>query len=183
MKYLVITGLFFLTACTSYPVGNPNVPEPVKALELERYLGKWYELARYENRFEKGCEAVTAEYAKRDDGLISVLNTCRKGGVDGEKDTAEGKARIVEGSNGAKLKVSFFGPLFFGDYWVLDRAEDYSWSIVGEPLGKYLWILTRDAVPDKQKRDALIARAKTLGYDTSLLYFPKQPPANPMGDK
>lgn len=171
-----ITGLILLTACGSYPAGNANVPQPTKAVELERYLGKWYELARYENRFEKGCEAVTAEYAKRDDGLISVLNTCRKGSVDGEKDTAEGKAKIVEGSNGAKLKVSFFGPFFFGDYWVLDRAEDYSWSIVGEPSGKYLWILTREPVLSKDKRDALINKAKALGYDTSLLYFPKQPP-------
>lgn len=177
MKYFAMIAPLFLIACDSYPVGNPHVPEPIKAVELERYLGTWHELARYENRFEKGCEAVTAEYTKRDDGLVGVLNTCRKGGVDGKKDTAEGKARIVEGSNGAKLKVSFFGPFFFGDYWVLDRADDYSWSIVGEPSGKYLWILTRNAVPDKQTRDALIAKAKALGYDTSLLYFPKQPPA------
>ena len=178
MKYLTIIAPIFLIACSNYPVGNTNVPEPVKMVELEHYLGKWYELARYENRFEEGCEAVTAEYAKRDDGLIHIVNTCRKDSVDGKREVAIGKAKIVKDSGGAKLKVSFFGPFFFGDYWVLDRAEDYSWSIVGEPSGKYLWILTRDAVPDKQKRDALIARVKTLGYDTSLLYFPKQPPAN-----
>lgn len=177
MKYgLLLVSILALGACNSMPVGNPNAPEPAKAVELERYLGKWYELARYENRFEKGCEAVTAEYAKRDDGLIKVLNSCRKGAVDGEKETAEGKAKIVEDSNGAKLKVSFFGPFFFGDYWVLDRAEDYSWSIVGEPSGKYLWILTRDAVPGKVKREELVTKAKALGYDTSLLVFPKQPP-------
>jgi apolipoprotein D and lipocalin family protein len=147
-------------------------------VELERHLGKWYELARYENRFEKGCEAVTAEYAKRKDGLISVLNTCRKGGVAGPVDTAEGKAKIVEGSNGAKLKVSFFGPFYFGDYWVLDRAEDYSWSIVGEPSGKYLWILSRKAMLSDAEKNALVRKAKALGYDTSLLVFPKQPPAD-----
>lgn len=150
-------------------------PQPAKAVDLDRYLGKWYELARYENRFEKGCEGVTAEYAKREDGLIQVINTCRKDSVNGPVDTAEGKAKIVEGSNGAKLKVSFFGPFFFGSYWVLDRAENYSWSIVGEPSGKYLWILTRDAVPSKTMRDELVGKAKALGYDTSLLYFPKQP--------
>ena len=177
MKSIIaIIGLSLLTACASYPVGNTNVPEPAKAVVIERYLGKWYELARYENRFEKGCEAVTAEYAKRDDGLIQVVNTCRQGSVNGEKEVAEGKAKIVEGSNGAKLKVSFFGPFFFGDYWVLDRAEDYSWSIVGEPSGKYLWILSRDAVPGKAKREELVTKAKALGYDTSLLIFPKQPP-------
>lgn len=172
-----IAGLFFLAACSSYPVGNGKVPQPAKSVKLERYLGKWYELARYENRFEKGCEAVTAEYALRKDGLVQVVNTCRKGSVDGERDIAEGKAKVVDGSNGAKLKVSFFGPFYFGDYWVLDRAEDYSWSIVGEPSGKYLWILTREAVPGKAERDALVGKANALGYDTSLLYFPKQPPA------
>lgn len=171
-----ITGLLFLTACGSYPVGNPSVPEPAKAVELERYLGKWYEIARYENRFEKGCEAVTAEYAKRDDGLIKVLNTCRKGAVDGPVDTAEGKAKIVEGSNGAKLKVSFFGPFFFGDYWVLDRAEDYSWSIVGEPSGKYLWLLARKPTLSDEAKALLINKIKSLGYDTSLIHYPKQPP-------
>lgn len=167
--------LFFLAGCSSYPVGNPHVPQPAKAVELDRYMGKWYEIARYENRFEKGCEAVTAEYAKRDDGLIRVLNTCHKGAISGAQDSAEGKARIVEGSNGAKLEVSFFGPFYLGDYWVLDRADDYSWSIVGEPSGKYLWLLARKPVLAEAEREKLVTRIKGLGYDTSLLYFPKQP--------
>lgn len=174
MKFLS-SLLLLLAACTSYPVGNPNVPEPAKAVELERYLGRWYELARYENRFEKGCEGVTAEYAKQDDGMVQVINTCRKGGVGGEKDVADGKAKIVEGARGAKLKVSFFWP-FYGDYWVLDRAEDYSWSIVGEPSGKYLWILTRKPVLPVAEREALVRRAAEMGYDVSLLYFTAQPP-------
>lgn len=163
-----------LSACATCPPGNNNVPQPAKTVQLERYLGKWYEMARYENRFEKGCEGVTAEYSKREDGLIKVLNTCHKGSVHGEKDVAEGKARIVEDSGNAKLEVSFWGPFYFGDYWVLDHADDYSWSIVGEPSGKYLWILTRDAVPSTKKRNALIARAKALGYDTARLYLTKQ---------
>ena len=160
------------TVFSKHPVGNAAVPQPAKSVELQRYLGKWYELARYEQGFQKDCDGVTAEYALRDDGKISVLNKCRK--PDGKLDDAKGTAKIVDTATNAKLKVSFFGP-FYGDYWVLDRAEDYSWSIVGEPSGRYLWILSRDATPGQAKLDALIARARALGYDTSMLRITRQP--------
>ncbi|KQR76439.1 lipocalin [Burkholderia sp. Leaf177] len=169
---LVIGGLGVLAACASAgnnKSGNDDVPEPAKAVDLDRYLGQWYEFARYENRFERGCEAVTANYAKREDGLISVINSCRKGSVNGAPKSVEGKAKIVADSNNAKLKVSFFGPFYVGDYWVLDHADDYTWSIVGEPSGRYLWILTREAKPSAQLRTALIDRARKLGYDVTLL--------------
>ena len=77
----------------------------------------------------------------------------------------------------AKLKVSFFGPFFFGDYWVLDHAEDYSWSVVGEPSGKYLWLLCREATPAEAVKVALVRRATELGYDVSMLRMTRQPPA------
>lgn len=166
MKWLMMTAALLLAACEPMPVGNTNVPEPAKAVEIERYLGKWYEIGRYENRFEKGCEAVTAEYSLREDGIIRVLNSCDK---NGERDSAEGKAKPVEGSNNAKLKVSFFGPFYLGNYWVLDRAEDYSWSIVGEPEGKYLWLLARKANLSAKQKQALWKRAAALGYDTTLI--------------
>lgn len=162
-----------LSACVSGPSGNPNPPQPAKTVELERYLGKWYEVARYDMRFEKGCEGVTAEYSKRADGLIRVLNTCRQGALDGPVKTAEGKAKVVDQATNAKLKVSFFGP-FFGDYWVMDRADDYSWAIVGEGSGKYLWLLSRRP-PTQADREALTARAKALGYDVGMLRQTKQP--------
>ena len=160
------------TVFSRHPVGNAAVPQPAKAVELQRYLGKWYELARYEQGFQKDCDGVTAEYALRDDGKISVLNRCRK--PDGSIDDAKGTAKIVDTVTNAKLKVSFFGP-FYGDYWVLDHADDYSWSIVGEQSGRYLWLLSRDATPGQDKFDALIARARALGYDTSMLRITKQP--------
>jgi apolipoprotein D and lipocalin family protein len=165
-----------LAACTSMPVGNPDVPEPARAVDFERYKGRWYEFARYENRFERNCEGVTAEYARRDDGLISVVNTCRKGGPDGPAEVARARAKPVGDPLNAKLKVSFFGP-FFGDYWVLDRADDYSWAIVGEGSGRYLWVLTREPVPSAAEAQALIERVSSLGYDTKLLHMTKQPPA------
>jgi len=159
-------------AFSKHAVGNVAVPQPAKSVELSRYLGRWYELARYEQGFQKDCDGVTADYILRADGNISVLNSCRK--PDGKQKQANGKAKIVDTATGAKLKVSFFGP-FYGNYWVLDRAEDYSWSIVGEPSGRYLWILSREPNPSQAKRDALIARAKALGYDTSMLRITKQP--------
>ena len=160
------------TVFSRHPVGNRAVPEPAKSVEIGRYLGRWYELARYEQGFQKDCEGVTADYALRDDGKISVLNRCRK--PDGKVTDAKGKAKIVDTTSNAKLKVSFFGP-FYGDYWVLDRAEDYSWAIVGEPSGRYLWILSREAAPGKATVDALIARAGALGYDTSMIRVTQQP--------
>jgi apolipoprotein D and lipocalin family protein len=152
---------------TRPPVGNPDVPEPAKEVDLERYLGLWYELGRYENRFERGAEAVAARYSLQPDGKIRVLNSCRLGSIDGPPRDAEGKAFAVPGSGNAKLKVAFFGPLYVGNYWILDHADDYGWSIVGEPSGRYLWLLSRTAHPADELRDAIEARVKALGYDWS----------------
>jgi apolipoprotein D and lipocalin family protein len=161
----------------SCPVGNRSVPEPAKPLDLSRYLGRWYEIARYDSSFERDCEGVTSEYSLRPDGLIRVLNTCHKGSPEGRVSTAEGKAKVVPGSGNTKLKVSFFGPFFFGDYWVLDHAEDYSWSIVGEPSGKYLWLLCREATPAEPIKASLLQRVSEIGYDTSMLRMTQQSPA------
>lgn len=184
-KRLVLLGLISglalgLAACGTLqrgPVGNPNVPEPSKPVDLNRYAGLWYEIGRYENGFEMGCEGVTARYTVREDGLVGVLNTCRQGDVAGMERTSEGKAKVVEGSGNAKLKVSFFGPFYLGDYWVLDRAEDYSWSIVGEPSGRYLWLLSREPEPSADVRETIMTRVRELGYDTELIRRVQQPPA------
>ena len=165
-----------LAGCTSlltkHAVGNTAVPQPAKPVVLNSYLGRWYEIARYEQGFQKDCDGVTADYALRADGKISVLNKCRK--PDGSLKSAEGKAKIVDPLTNAKLKVSFFGP-FYGDYWVLDHADDYSWAIVGEGSGRYLWLLSREANPGAVKFAALVERARALGYDTSMLRITKQP--------
>ena len=166
-----------LVACVGSPgpVGNLAVPEPAKPVELAAYLGVWHEYARYEAPFQEGCEGVTAEYSLREtsgDANIRVVNSFFKGGLDGEFEQTTGRAKVVEGSNGAKLRVSFFGP-FYGDYWVLDRSEKgldgmYQWSIVGEPSGRYLWILTRETLPDAKLRELLEQRAQNMGCDWGL---------------
>ena len=154
----------------NHPIGNSDVPQPAKAVAVNRYLGRWYELARYDQRFERGCTNVTADYTLLGDGKIEVLNTCRRS--NGTRHVARGIARPVSASN-AKLKVRFFGP-FTGNYWVLDHADDYSWSIVGEPSGRYLWILAREPCPGTSAVEDLIDRAAALGYDTSMLVRTEQ---------
>jgi apolipoprotein D and lipocalin family protein len=149
--------------------GNARVPEPARSVDLDRYTGRWYEFARYDNHFEHGRDFVTADYAKRDDGLISVINTGREGRADGLRPIARGKARVMPDSSNAKLKVSFFGPFYVGDYWVLDHADDHRWSIVGEPSGAYLWILKREPKPAVAVQHALLERVGALGYDLSML--------------
>ena len=159
----LIAGAVLLSACAA----GPPLPEPAKPVELSRYLGRWYEIARTPNMFERGCEAVTADYALRADGLISGTNSCRKGALTGPLKQAQGRAKVA-GGGGAKLKVSFFGP-FFSDYWVLDRAPDYSWALVGGRNG-WFWILSRE--PRPANREALIRRAEALGYPRERMIFP-----------
>lgn len=160
-----IGGLFLYSRATRPSVINPKVPEPAKPVDLARYLGKWFELARHENRFQKGLDAVTAEYSLRDDGKIAVVNSGCQGGPNGARSAVESRAIVADETTGAKLKVSFFGPLYTGDYWVLDHGADYDWSIVGEPGGRYLWLLHREARPAPASLEALLKRVEALGYD------------------
>ncbi len=165
----LLSALVLLAACASQPVNRAAVsPLSVASIETQRYLGAWHEAARLPNRFERDCVAVTAEYGMRPDGLISVHNVCMR--ADGSTRDAMGRARRVGVGEEGKLKVSFFGP-FWGNYWVLGRAEDYSWSIVGEPSGRYLWVLTRAERITPEERAMFEARLRALGYDVSKLIW------------
>ncbi len=170
---IALAALLSAAACASQPVNRRAEPalEAVAAVDLERYLGRWYEIARLPNGFQKDCEAVTATYSKRDDGLIKVVNTC--GAISGSRAReAVGKAKIVDAATNAKLKVSFFGP-FWGDYWVVDLKDDYSRAIVGEPSGRYLWVLARTPSVTDAERAEVLARLEELGYATAALHFTK----------
>ncbi len=170
MRYtLLLPGLMLFAACASQPVNRMTTnPLPVASIETERYLGVWREAARLPNGFERGCVGASAEYRLRQDGLIAVHNVCTR--ADGSTRDAMGRARRVGAGEDGKLKVSFFGP-FWGDYWVLDRAENYSWSIVGEPSGRYLWVLTRAERVTPEERVMFEARLRALGYDVSALVW------------
>jgi apolipoprotein D and lipocalin family protein len=173
---LILGAAIAVGACAllqQHPVGNASVAMPAKPVDLQRYLGRWYEIARYEQGFQRDCDGVTATYGLLPDGKISILNRCRK--PDGRLTEATGKAKVVDPATNARLKVSFFGPFYFGDYWVLDHADDYSWSIVGDPSGRYLWLLHRQPNPSEGEVQALFRRAAALGYDTTMLRRTKQP--------
>ncbi len=148
--------------------------DTVDSVDLDRYLGTWYEIASYPAWFQKNCTSVTAQYRLRDDGLISVINRCRKGTLDGKEKKAKGRAKVVDTQTNAKLKVSFFGP-FWGDYWIIDLDEDYQWVVVGEPKRKYLWILCRNPTMDQKLFDEIVARLPSSGYDAGRLQMTLQP--------
>jgi apolipoprotein D and lipocalin family protein len=137
-------------------------------VDLNKYLGKWYEIASLPVFAQKGCHCTSAEYSLREDGTLKVINRCRKDSSRGEVDQVEGKAFIVEGSNNAKLKVQFFWP-FKGDYWIIELAEDYSYAVVSEPGKKYLWILSRTPVMDEKVLTGITNRLKDKGFDLSKL--------------
>lgn len=158
-----------LSACAPAGYRDPGRPMTVEtALDLDRYLGLWYEIARFPNRFERGCAGVTAEYARRPDGRISVVNTCHKGSPDGPMEVAEGVARVVAPG---KLEVTFVPWLPFarGDYWVLHVDPAYSVAVVGEPGGRTGWILARDPHLAPAKYDKAVSALRTMGYDTDQL--------------
>ncbi len=139
--------------------------EVVPHVELEKYLGKWYEIAHLPAKFQEGCDETTATYTLLKDGSISVLNQSIK---NGKMKQAKGKAKIVDKNSNAKLKVTFFWP-FYGDYWILKLGDNYDYSIVGTPNRKYLWILSRTPQMDDNLYSQLIEYAKSKGFDTNKL--------------
>ncbi|MGB7218540.1 MAG: lipocalin family protein [Vicinamibacterales bacterium] len=145
----------------------------VDAVDLDRYLGDWFEIARFPNWFQRTCTGdVRATYAKRSDGRIDVINRCRK--ADGLTE-ARGVARVVDPRTSAKLTVRFapaalsFLPFVWGDYWILGLAGDYSWAVVGSPDRDYLWILARTPVLDGEAYASAIAAARANGFDVQRL--------------
>lgn len=140
--------------------------ETVSHVDLTRYLGKWYEVAKYPVVFERGLVGVTATYSLRPDGKIKVLNAGRKGTMAGKLKTATGKAWVTDKTTNAKLKVQFFWP-FSGNYWVIALGQDYDYAVIGDPSRKYLWILSRTPRMDEKLYAELIEQIKAHGYDTS----------------
>ena len=174
---LLLTSLAGLTlAACSAPrdrLAGDTPPPTADSVDLDRYLGTWFEIARADHGFERGCHGVSAYYEYREDGAIRVINRCWEGSLDGELDVAEGVARLEDRMATARLKVSFFGP-FYGDYWILDIADDYSWSVVSEPAGRYLWILSREPQMDEAVLAERLEFLHDLGFDTEDLIYPDQ---------
>ncbi len=176
MKIIVLLPFIIVAGCAEAAAQQKPL-EVVPRVDLNRYLGTWYEIATIPQRFQKDCVGVTADYTLRDDGKIDVLNTCRKKALDGELKTAKGKAWVVDKETNAKLKVQFFWP-FRGDYWIIELDPDYQYAVVGHPNRKYLWILCRTPQMDERLYQDLIQRIANKGYDPSLIKRTLQPIEN-----
>jgi apolipoprotein D and lipocalin family protein len=158
-------SLASLSAASGADDGRPVTT--VDAVDLDRYVGLWYELARIPNRFQKQCaRGTTAEYTLREDGRITVVNRCFK--KDGKLDEAKGVAKIEDKASNARLKVSFVSFLgwrpFWGDYWVIGLDEEYRWAIVGTPSRKYGWILAREPALGDEAMDGIFGILERNGY-------------------
>ena len=170
MKKLILGILsFLLSGCLGYP-GNVK---PIKDFELEKYLGKWYEIARLDHSFERGLEKVTAEYSLRDDGGVRVKNRGFSANKN-EWEEAEGKAYFVRESDEGYLKVSFFGP-FYGSYVVFELdKENYQYAFVSGPNESYLWFLSRTPNVSDELMSKFVAKAKNMGFRTEGLIYGNQ---------
>ena len=166
MKKILAALTSFLTGCVGIPAGV----RPVDNFKLEKYLGKWYEIARLDHSFERGLTEVTAEYALGEAGRVRVFNRGYSAKDNAWKE-AEGKAYFVKGADQGFLKVSFFGP-FYGSYIVFELDHDkYQYALVCGPDRSFLWILARTPVLKEDIKQFLIAKAAGLGFDTSKLIF------------
>lgn len=164
---ILLSSLIVLLLAGCGGTDKPDNITPVQSFDAQRYLGTWYEIARLDHKFERGLSNVTAEYSLRDDGGIKVVN---KGYAqkDGEWDTAEGKAYFVRDENTGFLKVSFFGP-FYSAYVIFELDENYQYSLISGANKEYFWILSRQPEMDESQYNKLVAKAQSLGFDTSKL--------------
>ena len=173
-----------LTALTApLALGMERGPAPVEvvpAVDLDRYAGLWYEIARLPNRFQDDCACcVTATYTLREDGRLTVVNACRT--ADGKSTAVEGEAKLArEDGPNSKLKVRFaprflsFLGFVWGDYWILDLAEDYSQALVGSPDRKYLWVLSREPTLEEGTYTGILEKAASMGFETARVQKTRQ---------
>jgi len=161
----MITAAVALAGCVNGPKGDNT---PVAALDLNRYLGEWYEIARFDHSFERGVEQAKANYTQNADGTIKVVNTGVKAG---KQKTAIGKGKTTD--TPGLLRVSFFGP-FYADYCVMLIDKEYTCALVGSGSADYLWILSRTPGLPETAKSELLAEAKRRGYDTGKLIWVEQ---------
>jgi len=168
---LLILCLLPLAGCAG---ARHHPPLPTVAhVDLRSYTGRWYEIARYPHWFEKGCAAVTADYALQDDGTLEVVNRCVLADKGEKMKQAVGRAKVVDPATNARLKVSFFRP-FYGDYWILKLDPGYSYAVVGAPSRKYLWILARTPQLEPDLLQELISETGRLGFEPDRLIMTDQ---------
>ena len=175
-RSLLLFGLtlLILLSCSKTNTMEKIDTTTVESVDLNRYLGTWYEIARFPHSFEKGLVGVTANYSFRKDGKIRVLNQGYKGTLDGKLSRAEGKAKIPDPDDTSRLKVSFF-LFFYGDYFVLELDESYQWAMIGSSSPNYFWILSRTPQMEPAVYQMLLDNAEKRGYELGKLIEVDQP--------
>lgn len=173
MRAVILSLVLFFAAGSAFGADLPEVTV-VPHVDLTRYAGDWYELARLPMIFQKGCVASATSYMLRPGGELEVLNSCRDE-KDGHLREAKGKGWVVDRKTNAKLKVSFFWP-FRSDYWIIDLGRDYEYAVVGTPDRNHLWILARSRHLSPQVMERLLARLKDQGFATDKLIWRKEWP-------
>ena len=168
--WLVLPVLILGFSCATVGERTGGTIRVVESVDLDRYVGAWYEIARLPNSFEKGLVCTTATYTVTEDGRIRVVNEGRKESAAGKKSRAVGTAWVVDPAEPAKLKVSFFWP-FASDYWIiaLDR-ETYRYAVVASSNRRYLWVLSREPFMEESLYERLLDSARAMGFDTNALY-------------
>jgi apolipoprotein D and lipocalin family protein len=169
-QFFTVLTLFICMAATD---SKSKELQTVPAVDLQKYCGKWYEIAAYPQPFQKGCHCTTAAYTLSDKGYVIVENRCNKNSVNGKTSSIKGKAFVEKNSGNAKLKVQFFWP-FKGKYWIIDLAPDYSYAVVSHPNRKYLWILCRTSKMSSEVYEQITARLKEKGFDLDKLKMTPQ---------
>jgi steroid 5-alpha reductase family enzyme/lipocalin len=167
----MIKLLAFSLMFTSFSVSlaDEKPVEAVKYVDLQRYAGTWYEIARFPFTQQNNCHNTTATYSLNDDGTVKVTNRCRKGDFDGLESVAVAKAKVADPVSQAKLKVKFFFFAPWGDYWVIRLGNDYEYAVVSQPSRKYLWILSRTPVMEARLYDEIVKSLQEDGFDTTRL--------------
>jgi len=171
--FFILTLFVFIAACQGQNQNKMVDKTVVRELDVKRYLGQWYEIARYDHTFERGLVGITATYSLREDGMIKVVNSGYKETLNGPRSEAIGKAKIPDIRVPSKLKVSFFW-IFYADYFVLELDKDYQWAVIGSSSDNYLWILSRTPRMEKSIYDDLLHRLTNRGYDVGKLILVEQ---------
>jgi lipocalin len=175
ITFAFVLSFVFLSAGSACKNDKPENMDfsTVKELDLEQYMGTWYEIARFDHSFERGLVGVTASYKLRPDGKITVINAGYKNSFEGKYKTAKGKAKQPNPDEPGKLKVAFF-LFFYADYFILELDEEYQWVLIGSSSDKYLWILSRTPQLEQETRDLILKKATERGYETDKLIWVEQ---------
>ena len=149
--------------------------ETVESVDINKYMGQWYEVASIPTRFQKDCVGTNAIYTLLENGEVEINNICRKFTLDGELSLQKGRGRVVDTVSNSKLEISFVGPFigdtwfFWADYWILELGENYEYAVIGTPSKKFLWVLSREKTLDQNLYEEILERRQADGYNVELL--------------